>query len=603
MTASTEPLDVTIITGMSGAGRSEAARRARGPRLLRDRQPAADAHRQGRRAGARRARRRTRYALVVDVRSGDVPRTTSSPRSPSCARTGARTRVLFLDAADDVLVRRYEASRRRHPLARRRPRLRRHRRRARAARGRSRARPTSSSTRRRSTCTSCATGCASSSPTTRRDGALQISVVSFGYKHGLPLDVDLVFDCRFLPNPHWVEELRPLDRAPTTPVRDYVLGAARDRARSSTSSSGCSRCCSRRTSARARRTSRSASAAPAAGTAASSSPSELGERLRRARLSRRGPPPGRRPWLTALARRPARRRARRRARSRRSRCAPSAGTRASITAVVSVADDGGSSGRLRRDLGVPAPGRPPQCLVALAGDDDACGPRAFEHRFATGELDGHALGNLVLVGLTETLGDLAAALDEAGRLLGAVGRVLPATVEPVVLKAERRRRRTCEGQVAVPGRGPAARHPPGRPRPRRRRRARPTRSQAIARGRPGRARPGLALHQPAPGALRRRDPAARSPRRRARVVQVGNLRPQMPETAGLDGTDHLAGRPRPRRAGSIAFLLRPRRRACRSTASGSRASGVEPVAAPIARPDGLRARSVDSWRRRSAALL
>ncbi len=56
-----------------------------------------------------------------------------------------------------------------------------------------------------------------------RGGALQTSIVSFGYKHGLPIDVDLVFDCRFLPNPHWVGELRPLPG--TDPrVRDYVMG-------------------------------------------------------------------------------------------------------------------------------------------------------------------------------------------------------------------------------------------------------------------------------------------------------------------------------------------------------------------------------------------
>src|SRR5215217_4379016 len=75
----------------------------------------------------------------------------------------------------------------------------------------------------------------------------------------------------------------------------------------------------------------------------------------------------------------------------------------SITAVVSVADDGGSSGRLRRDLGVPPPGDIRRCLVALAGDDGVWST-AFEHRFRDGELQGHALGNLVLVGLTETLG-------------------------------------------------------------------------------------------------------------------------------------------------------------------------------------------------------
>ena len=52
---------------------------------------------------------------------------------------------------------------------------------------------------------------------------MRMSVVSFGYKHGLPLDADLVFDCRFLPNPHWVEELRPLSGL-DAPVRDFVLG-------------------------------------------------------------------------------------------------------------------------------------------------------------------------------------------------------------------------------------------------------------------------------------------------------------------------------------------------------------------------------------------
>ena len=64
----------------------------------------------------------------------------------------------------------------------------------------------------------------------RGDGSgMQTAVVSFGYKHGLPLDVDLVIDCRFLPNPHWVEELRPLTGL-DDPVRDYVLGSPQTRA-------------------------------------------------------------------------------------------------------------------------------------------------------------------------------------------------------------------------------------------------------------------------------------------------------------------------------------------------------------------------------------
>jgi uncharacterized cofD-like protein len=123
-----------------------------------------------------------------------------------------------------------------------------------------------------------------------------------------------------------------------------------------------------------------------------------------------------------------------------------------ITAIVSVADDGGSSGRLRRDLDVPAPGDLRRCLVALAAEDDGPWPAAFEHRFGSGELAGHALGNLVLAGLTETLGDLTAALDEAGRLLGAVGRVLPATVGPVSMTATVGGQRIT-GQTAIAGAG------------------------------------------------------------------------------------------------------------------------------------------------------
>ena len=122
-----------------------------------------------------------------------------------------------------------------------------------------------------------------------------------------------------------------------------------------------------------------------------------------------------------------------------------------VTAIVSVADDGGSSGRLREALGIPAPGDIRRCLVALA--DTAANPlaAAFEHRFSdpTGELDGHALGNLVIAGLTETLGSFTAALDEVARLLGITsGRVLPATQEAVVLKAEAEKGEV-RGQVAV----------------------------------------------------------------------------------------------------------------------------------------------------------
>ena len=105
-----------------------------------------------------------------------------------------------------------------------------------------------------------------------------------------------------------------------------------------------------------------------------------------------------------------------------------------ITAVVSVADDGGSSGRLRETFDIPAPGDLRKCLVALGAPESVWG-QAFEHRFPAGELEGHALGNLILAGLADMTGSWADALEEAGRLVGAVGRVLPATEVPVALKA------------------------------------------------------------------------------------------------------------------------------------------------------------------------
>ena len=103
----------------------------------------------------------------------------------------------------------------------------------------------------------------------------------------------------------------------------------------------------------------------------------------------------------------------------------------SLTAVVTVADDGGSSGRLREATGLPAMGDIRRCLSALA-DPPALG-EMFEHRF-TEELHGHALGNLVIAALAQRLG-FRAAIDELVRLLSVPARVLPATEEPVELVA------------------------------------------------------------------------------------------------------------------------------------------------------------------------
>ena len=117
------------------------------------------------------------------------------------------------------------------------------------------------------------------------------------------------------------------------------------------------------------------------------------------------------------------------------------------TAIVTVADDGGSTGRLREDLEIIALGDLRMALLALARDADLAGVLA--HRFQRGELEGHAVGNLVLVALHELSGgDDVEALRRAGALLGAGGTVLPATLVPVHLRA-RVAGRDIHGQVRV----------------------------------------------------------------------------------------------------------------------------------------------------------
>jgi uncharacterized cofD-like protein len=136
-----------------------------------------------------------------------------------------------------------------------------------------------------------------------------------------------------------------------------------------------------------------------------------------------------------------------------------------VTAVVTVADDGGSSGRLRRELGLLPPGDLRKALVALAAADDGgkLWDTVFQHRFGgTGALAGHAVGNLVLAGLFEVLDDPVTALDEAAKMLGITGRVLPMCEEPLDIEAdvagldeEPEAIRRIRGQVAVattPGR-------------------------------------------------------------------------------------------------------------------------------------------------------
>jgi uncharacterized cofD-like protein len=251
----------------------------------------------------------------------------------------------------------------------------------------------------------------------------------------------------------------------------------------------------------------------------------------------------------------------------------------SITAVVSVADDGGSSGLLRKMYGVPAPGDLRKCIVALA-EQDSIWREAFEHRFRGGELDGHALGNLIIVGLTEVLGDFGRALEETCRLLKCAGRVLPATNDPVVLHADTDATTPVEGQVAVAN----------SPEPIRRVRIVPEDAKA---------------HPEAATAIELADQVILAPgslftsllpvicvpgirealvATRGRVVQVCNLRPQIPETQGLDATDHL--RAVLAHGGRVDSFLFQAEGELSCDEAAVRALGIESVGADLAAPSG-----------------
>jgi uncharacterized cofD-like protein len=126
-----------------------------------------------------------------------------------------------------------------------------------------------------------------------------------------------------------------------------------------------------------------------------------------------------------------------------------------LTAVVTVADNGGSSGRLREEFGVLPPGDLRMALAALCGDDrwGQTWAKVLQHRFTSdGEMDGHAVGNLLIVALWELLEDHVAGLDWVGGLLGARGRVLPMAVTPRDITADVRIGAdvaVVRGQVAV----------------------------------------------------------------------------------------------------------------------------------------------------------
>ncbi|MDQ7799994.1 MAG: RNase adapter RapZ [Armatimonadota bacterium] len=215
-----------LVTGLSGAGKSQAAHVLEDlgffcvdnlPPALLPRFAELLLHARG---------RVPRAAAVVDIRSGEFFEALSEALQHLDA-LGLRYRILFLDASDEVLVRRFKETRRKHPLAATGSVLegiREERRRLEPVRERA----------HRVLDTSDMTPAQLRSELRAAFGpgtgvGLAVTVVSFGYKHGLPLDADLVFDTRFLPNPHYVDSLR--DRSGLDPeVRSYVLDSPQGQA-------------------------------------------------------------------------------------------------------------------------------------------------------------------------------------------------------------------------------------------------------------------------------------------------------------------------------------------------------------------------------------
>ncbi|MFM6633049.1 MAG: uridine diphosphate-N-acetylglucosamine-binding protein YvcK [Microcystis panniformis] len=120
-----------------------------------------------------------------------------------------------------------------------------------------------------------------------------------------------------------------------------------------------------------------------------------------------------------------------------------------ITAIVTVADDGGSSGRLRREMGILPPGDIRNCIAALA-DEEKLLTELFQYRFHAGDgLSGHSFGNLFISAMTEITGDLEQAIDASAKVLAIRGKVLPATLTDVSLWAKLADGRTIEGESKI----------------------------------------------------------------------------------------------------------------------------------------------------------
>ena len=250
---------------------------------------------------------------------------------------------------------------------------------------------------------------------------------------------------------------------------------------------------------------------------------------------------------------------------------------ANLTAVVTVADDGGSSGRLRRELGMLPPGDIRNCLVGLA-DDESLMSRLFQYRFTDGGLEGHSFGNLFVAALTGVTGDFEAAVQESTRILKVGGRVLPATLENVVLHAELQGGERVAGESTITASDHLPRRvwlEPDKPR------AVPQALVAVAEADLVVLGPGSVYTSIVPNLL---IPEMREALRhmRGRVVYVCNVMTQPGETDGFSAADHLSALYRHGAAGLVDDVVVNDTPASPGIVAAYRAQGAQPVVTDVA---------------------
>ncbi|MDI3538056.1 MAG: hypothetical protein PWP12_362 [Bacillota bacterium] len=244
-----------------------------------------------------------------------------------------------------------------------------------------------------------------------------------------------------------------------------------------------------------------------------------------------------------------------------------------ITAIVTVTDTGGSSGRLREELGVLPPGDIRNCLVALA-DTEPLMERLFQHRFTAGTgLAGHSFGNLFLVTMTEVVGDFELAIKETSRVLAVRGQVLPSTLTSTTLEAEYADGSRARGETNIVRPGQTIRRltldpPDSRPLP--------EALEAIAQADLIVLGPGSLYTSVIPNLLVR-GIAEAIRKSRALKVYVANLMTQPGETEGYTAADHVRALIEHGGDGVVEWVLVNNERAAPEVLSRYREEGAEPV--------------------------